>query len=131
MRKNSLSGSFPSGWDDHLYFSSLDVAENSMTGALPAMLGLASLTEFSVSHNDFTFTSFDDYLYDEGSVPNNLKSLKIASLLGASCSNPFPTKLANYSTLQIVDLSGNQFSGSLDSTVQSLDKCCRTELGRQ
>ena len=85
---NSLSGVFPSGWDDHLYFSSLDVAENSMTGALPAMLGLASLTEFSVSHNDFTFSSFDDYLYDEGSVPNNLKSLKIASLLGACSTNP-------------------------------------------
>lgn len=125
---NRLSGTFPSGWSNHLYFSSLDIEDNSMSGALPGMFDLVALTEFSVSDNDFTFTSFDDYLYDAGSVPNSLTTMKMANLIGASCTTAFPSKLANYPSLQTIDLSGNQFSGSLDSVVQSLTNAVDLDL---
>lgn len=90
-----------------------------MTGALPAIFDLISLTQISLSGNAFTFTDFDDYLYDSGSVPNSLTVMNLGDL-GTSSNTAFPTKLANYPTLQTVDLSGNHFTGNMDSVIQSL-----------
>ncbi|WVZ87437.1 hypothetical protein U9M48_034073, partial [Paspalum notatum var. saurae] len=104
---NKLSGNLnASYWNTSSLFS-LDVASNSLTGDIdPAVCNLTSLLFLDMSDDDFA-----------GSIPNCNGNiiLELLNMSGNSISGS-PCVFFNCSRIEVLDLSYNQFIGTLDWT---------------
>lgn len=88
----------------------LDLAENQISGVMPANIGLLSaLVKMDMSKNLLV-----------GQIPSSFKdlnSLKFLSLAGNNISGHIPSCLGQLSSLEVLDLSFNSLSGNIPSNL--------------
>ncbi|XP_058109182.1 probable LRR receptor-like serine/threonine-protein kinase At3g47570 [Magnolia sinica] len=141
---NNLSGRIPPSLYNLSSITILDVADNRLNGNLPSNLGLAlpNLQELYVGGNQFTgplpvslpnasglvIISFADNSFS-GSVPMNLGSLKGLTKVGFGSNRlgtgksrdlSFLVSLTNCTSLQILAMGNNRFSGALPDSIANL-----------
>ncbi|ONI10732.1 hypothetical protein PRUPE_4G064400 [Prunus persica] len=105
----------------HLRVTALNLSYMGLTGTIPPYLGnLSFLVELSFKNNSF-----------HGSLPLELSHLRRLKLISCAYNNfaveEIPSWFGSFPKLQFIDLSGNQFSGSIPtaifnlSTLQAID----------
>ncbi|CAH9111853.1 unnamed protein product [Cuscuta europaea] len=109
LSQNTLTGSLPKGITQFPKLTELDISFNQLTGPLlTAILTLPNLEELHLQHNSFS-----------GGIefpppPSGGSNLHILDLSHNRLSGLFPDGFGSFLTeLQVVDISGNNFSGPL------------------
>ncbi|KAH7840355.1 hypothetical protein Vadar_015873 [Vaccinium darrowii] len=109
--ENSLSGNLPSTMQKLTLCNDLNLHGNSFSGEVPDWIGeMKSLEALDLSFNDLS-----------GGVPislGNLQSLKVLNLSNNTLTGSLPSWIFQLGVQQ-VSLSGNRFSGSMDSPLSS------------
>ncbi|XP_010421303.1 PREDICTED: receptor like protein 30-like [Camelina sativa] len=106
LGKNHLRGNILTSFGNFTELYKLNLRENQFTGGISVLANLTSLSEIDISLNHFksSFPSYD----------RRHNHLFIFWGYGNSLSGPFPTSLLMQPFLDEIDLSGNQFEGSID-----------------
>ncbi|KAJ9174642.1 hypothetical protein P3X46_013265 [Hevea brasiliensis] len=126
MNGNSLHGSLPSDMGILLpHLQHLQLHDNYLSGSIPVSLSNASkLRQLSLARNNFNANVLVQF--------GLLKQLQWLILQGNSLGGQgdhgdlnFITSMANCSSLQYMDLSFNQFTGALPTTVANLSSTLR------
>ena len=123
LSDNRLTGSIPTELGNLFNLESLYLGSNLLSGTIPSELGgLANLKQLILSDNQLT-----------GPIPaelGKLISLEGLSLWGNELSGSIPGKLTNLTNLEYVNLGlGNQFSGCIPRSWQSIERNDLEELG--
>ncbi|KAA8533970.1 hypothetical protein F0562_031487 [Nyssa sinensis] len=120
LQKNSFVGDVPEWIGEMRSLETLDISENNFSGQVPTSIGqLQSLKVLNISKNAFT-----------GSLPASLincKNLLAIDISQNSMTGSIPPSVFKLG-LQKVLLSGNKFSGSMDSLFLSLTKSLNQKL---
>jgi Leucine-rich repeat (LRR) protein len=110
MYGNRISGSIPSSIANLIALQHLDVSLNLLTGDIPTQIGdLQGLTKLYLSENQFS----------PGPFPSSFQNLTLLTELSMRNTNrqgSFPSALS-CEGLRILDLSSNQFSGMIPSSM--------------
>ncbi|KAK4741943.1 hypothetical protein SAY87_025531 [Trapa incisa] len=134
LSSNSLVGTFPKQTSQFLRLASLRISQNHVEGDLPEVLGTypelkhidlshnrfsgpllpslfnsTKLTELSLSHNNFS----GPIPIDENFTSSMNFSLSLLDLSGNSLSSSLPRGIGRFQALQYLDLSNNNFYGSI------------------
>ncbi|GAV85948.1 LRR_1 domain-containing protein/Pkinase_Tyr domain-containing protein/LRRNT_2 domain-containing protein/LRR_4 domain-containing protein, partial [Cephalotus follicularis] len=114
LSSNYLSGSIPVALGSVCGLQFLNLSDNSLTGLVPGQFGnLSRLIQFDFSKNSLT-----------GSLPVNLRglwSLQVMKIGDNGLEGPLPGGLfTSLDQLEVVDLSGNRLDGSLPNALFSL-----------
>ncbi|XP_010488342.1 PREDICTED: receptor-like protein 12 isoform X2 [Camelina sativa] len=105
LGENYLRGNILTLFGNFTELYELNLRENQFTGGISVLANLTFLSEIDISLNHFksSFPSYDRHFH-----------LCKFSGYGNSFSGPFPTSLFMQPFLDEIDLSGNQFEGSID-----------------
>ncbi|KAF3786934.1 Receptor-like protein 12 [Nymphaea thermarum] len=110
LRENQLTGTIPDEFDVDCSLRTLNLRGNRLTGRLPASLcNCSALEVLDLSNNNLT-----------GGFPTQLGCLnnfRVLALRSNKLSGPVVAPVSNkkaFPLLQIIDISGNNFSGNLD-----------------
>ncbi|XP_058098419.1 putative receptor-like protein kinase At3g47110 [Magnolia sinica] len=110
---NKISGIIPSGIENLVGLTRLDIRENVLTGSIPIGIGnLNKVVELDLSINELS-----------GQIPSslgNLTSLSELHLFGNKLSGSLPSTLGNCINLQFIYIENNSFSGSLPKQLFSI-----------
>ena len=133
MSDNNFNGGFPSGFggESTPVLSSVMFANAGLTGAIPDIVTLSSLTEIDLSYNDLTGTVNSLLLTGaDDEIGNNLITIRFAGMTaGAGCSTvDLPTNLQYHTTLQELDLSQNKYGGSIPDEFKLLTRLTELKL---
>lgn len=112
LSTNNLDGSLPTTLNDLIDLSDFDVSVNELTGSIPDLSGLSSLTTLYLNDNHFS-----------GTVPyslGNLSALIELVLNENQLTGSIPPELGNLSNLQELILSDNQLTGEIPDTLGNL-----------
>ncbi|ESR65503.1 hypothetical protein CICLE_v10010397mg [Citrus x clementina] len=127
LTNNSLSGELPDCWMNLQHLSVLKLGNNAFTGALPASMGsLTSLHSLQLDHNNLS-----------GPIPASLQNCaklvvfdiawigeKLLIMILRLRTNKFhghiPAELCRLTSLHILDLSHNNFSGTIPRCINNL-----------
>ncbi|RXI08666.1 hypothetical protein DVH24_022810 [Malus domestica] len=129
LSHNSISLDPMPKWWFNQKFLELSLEANQLTGQLPSSIqNMTSLTSLNLGGNEFNST-IPEWLYSL----NNLESLilygnalrgeissSIGNLKSNSISGPIPMSLGNLSSLVELDISGNQFNGTLIEVIVNM-----------
>ena len=122
LAENGLSGALPASLGDLAYLEVLTFFRNELSGSLPSSLGnLTNLTGLELDFNDLS-----------GSVPSwlgNLTNLELLRLGNNNFSGSIPSSLVNLTSLSTLGLNDNDFSGSVPSWLSNLTNLQRLWLG--
>lgn len=114
LYKNNINGAIPSGIEHLTNCSHLDVSINQLTGSMPTEIGLmTTLTYLFLSDNPS---------FQAGSVPDSYAQLNLSelSLRNTNRIGPLPSFINEFTDLQLLDLSKNEFTGSVPASWNSL-----------
>ena len=118
LSDNGLAGPIPPEIGNLLSLRSLTLSDNRLTGPIPPEIGnLLRLTSLNISNK---------YLINKnltGPIPpelGNLSSLEELDLCGNDLTGPIPPELGNLSSLTHLDLCNNQLTGSIPPELGNL-----------
>lgn len=114
LSTNNLNGSLPTSLNNLIYLSDFDVSVNELTGGIPDLSGLSSLTTLYLNDNHLS-----------GVVPytlGNLSALVELVLNENQLTGSIPPELGNLSNLEELILSDNQLTGGIPNTLGNLSR---------
>ncbi|KAG8090788.1 hypothetical protein GUJ93_ZPchr0011g27338 [Zizania palustris] len=132
-----LTGTLPSSLSTLTALKELQLQGNALSGAVPSLAGMGSLTRLSLDGNAFTsvpkdfiegltslqYLTMDDLPLKPWSVPEAISgcsSLDTFSASNASITGNFPAVLANLASLRILRLPYNNLTGGLPAGLSEL-----------
>ncbi|XP_028958892.1 receptor-like protein EIX1 isoform X2 [Malus domestica] len=119
LSSNALRGEISSSIGNMTSLVNLHLDNNLLEGKIPNSLGhLCKLKDLDLSKNHFTVQR-PSVIFESLSRcgPNGIKSL---SLRYTNISGPIPMSLGNLSSLEKLDISGNQFNGTFTEVIGQL-----------
>ncbi|CAN1812920.1 LRR receptor-like serine/threonine-protein kinase GHR1 [Linum perenne] len=113
---NSLTGSLPRAITQYPKMRVLDLSSNQLKGPLLSdLLTLPTLQQLHLSHNSLTGA----IEYAPPNSKSDLQGLEELNLAGNNISGSLPTSMAGMSSLSLLDLSQNFFTGPIPSNLSS------------
>ncbi|TQD96243.1 hypothetical protein C1H46_018152 [Malus baccata] len=119
LSENALRGEISSSIGNLTSLVNLDFNYNQLEGKIPNSLGhLCKLKVLDLSENHFTVRRPSEIFESLSKCgPDGIKSL---SLRNTNISGPIPMSLGNLSSLEKLDVSGNQFNGTFTEVIGQL-----------
>ncbi|XP_021864058.2 probable inactive receptor kinase At5g10020 [Spinacia oleracea] len=117
VSNNSVEGGLPTNLGTYPELKFIDLSYNLLSGFLPSVFSWTKFTSLNLSHNNFSGI----VPLEAGSEIDNLASYNF-SLLSLDLSHnylsgDFPIEISNFHNLQYLDLSSNNFAGSIPSNL--------------
>eukprot|EP00897_Mesotaenium_endlicherianum_P004160 jgi/Mesen1/3772/ME000205S03033 len=108
VNDNSFTGSLPSAWSAMSNMVYFDVDNNQLGGSIPVSPGVNNWQ--NVRHLHLTNNHFTNFPAELGELPNLIHLLIDDNAISGQ---PIPPSVGNISTLQILKLSNNKFTGGM------------------
>ncbi|MCE2423451.1 MAG: leucine-rich repeat domain-containing protein [Gemmatimonadetes bacterium] len=122
LAENGLTGTIPAALGNLDRLQSLELGGNDLTGAIPASLGeLSDLRSLSLWGNELA-----------GTIPTalrNLDKLEFLNLSGNSLTDRVPIWMGELSNLWLLWLGGNELTGTIPTALHNLNKLQALNLG--
>ncbi|GJN40166.1 hypothetical protein PR202_gb29344 [Eleusine coracana subsp. coracana] len=144
-----LSGTLPASLSSLTALQSLQLQDNALTGAVPSLAGMGSLSDLALDNNRFSSLP-DDFLQGLTSLTSlsmdqipSLKAWQIPDAIAncgmlqnftasnASIVGSFPAVLANLTSLRLLRLSYNNLTGPLPAELSGFDALETLQLNNQ
>lgn len=113
LAENNLTGEIPAEIGKLTALEFLDLSWNQLNGSIPEEIGnFKNLRYFSLSQNQFNSTIPESI--------GNLSKLQTLSIDNSKINGPIPESIGNMSALEYLNLGNNQLSGSIPESIGKL-----------
>lgn len=113
LAENNLTGEIPAEIGNLTALEFLDLSWNQLNGSIPEEIGnFKNLRYFSLSQNQFNSTIPESI--------GNLSKLQTLSIDNSKINGPIPESIGNMSALEYLNLGNNQLSGSIPESIGKL-----------
>ena len=113
LAENNLTGEIPAEIGNLTALEFLDLSWNQLNGSIPEEIGnFKNLRYFSLSQNQLNSTIPESI--------GNLSELQTLSIDNSKINGPIPESIGNMSALEYLNLSNNQLSGSIPESIGKL-----------